>query len=195
MKYSLLLLFTSILISCSATSKLENPRNYEGKVSLSAKNISIKSSTPWFSAESTENILGNNTVEERGDFLLSEVLYGYENQLLGLEKSSEEEADIQFIIDEVRINRAHFTINFPNPGPLYRIMMDVNILKDGLLVEKRTLSTKVNMSIVNFGHLPFKWMSNKEVKNSEYQLATFDAGLTKLYQKLYFDYFDISLYL
>ena len=137
--------------------------------------------------------MSQDSVVTRGNYLLREVLLGYETRIERFEQSNSNNADVQFISKEIRVKRGYFTINFPNPEPIYKMMMDVEVYKYGELLGKATVKTRSNMSAVNFLDHPFIWMYSSEIKNPEYQFATFETGLAKLCQKLYFDYLDISL--
>lgn len=188
---SLLILF----VSCSISSRITSERDFTGNVNLNTDSLLVASNTPWFSGETISEIEQENLVAGTGDYLFSEMLIGYANQMFGVEQSSSENADISFMIRKVEVKRGYFTINFPNPGPIYKMAMEVDIYNGSRFIESATFKTRVNMSVINFGHLPFKWMSPTEMENTEYQLETFEAGLRKLYQKLYFEYFEISLIL
>lgn len=166
---------------------------FNGNVSFGVENLELISNTPWFSDDTVSEIQRTEFVLNQGDQLLSDVLFGYASQLQGIEQTASEDADLLFVIKKIEVERGLFIFNFPNPGPLYRMKMLVEVRNSAGEKELVKLKTLVNMSIVNFSHLSFKWLSLDEMKNSEYQLATFEAGLRKMYQDLYFNYFDISL--
>jgi len=187
---SILLIF---FIGCTSTKELTRSGNFYGNVNFGVEDLELSSSTPWFSDDTIFEIDSTDYVMDQGNQLLTDVLYGYASQLQGIEKTSSEEADLLFVIKKIEVERGLFTFNFPNPGPLYRMKMLVEIRNSAGGKEIVKLKTLVNMSIVNFSHLSFKWLSLDEMKNPEYQLATFEAGLRKMYQDLYFNYFDISL--
>lgn len=195
MKNTLLIWALILFTGCNSLSKLSNDRDFDGNVHLSTDSLILQNGTPWFSTETISEIEEENFIEGTGNFLFTEVLNGYATQMFGVEQSSAEEADISFIIKKLEVKKGYFTINFPNPGPIYKMVMVVDIYNGSALVDQVKFKTRVNMSVINFSHLPFKWMSPSEIGNKEYQLATFEAGLRKLYQKLYFEYFEISLIL
>lgn len=195
MKIIYLATFLILFISCSSASRLTSERDFTGNVDLSTDSLLVTSNTPWFSSETISEIEEENLVAGTGDYLFTEILNGYANQMFGVEQSSAEKADISFSIKKIVVKRGYFTLNFPNPGPIYKMAMEVDIYNGSTLIKSATFKTRVNMSVINFGHLPFKWMSPTETGNTEYQLETFEAGLRKLYQKLYFEYFEISLIL
>lgn len=195
MKRSFLVSLLILFVSCSSSSRITTERDFAGNVDLNTDSLLVASNSPWFSGETISEIEQENLVAGTGDYLFSEMLNGYANQMFGVEQSSPENADISFMIRTITVNKGYFTINFPNPGPIYKMVMEVDIYNGSKLIKSATFRTRVNMSVINFGHLPFKWMSPTEMGNTEYQLETFEAGLRKLYQKLYFEYFEISLIL
>lgn len=186
---SILLIF---FIGCTSTKELSRSGDFTGNVHFGVDNVELTSSTPWFSNKTINELDSANYILNHGNKLLDDVLYGYSSQLQGIEKSSASDADLLFIIKKVEVKRGYFTLNFPNPGPLYRLKMHVEVSNAGYK-KVVVLKTIVNMSIVNFSHLNFKWLNVSEKENSEHQISTFEAGLRKMYQDLYFNYFDISL--
>lgn len=149
--------------------------------------------TPWFNNDLADELTETSYVEEMGNDILDKILTSYPNQVFGVEKVPLEESNVRFELKKLTIKRAYISINFPNPGPIYRVLLDVDIYEKGVLLKSKTLRSRVNMSEVNFGHMPFKWLNEKERKDPEHQLATLEAGLRNIYQKLYFNYFNISL--
>ena len=193
MKFILALLVGSVM-GCSSLSNVNEFDDSSLKVSLEASDLIIISSTSWFGTETKELIEQDNRVETSGIYLLKQVVKGYSNQVGDVEVlNSVSESEVSFKIKEIKVRQSFISLNFPKPGPIYKIIMKADIVEQGRVTDSVTLKTKANMAELNFEHLSFKWMNESEKSNSEYQLITFDEGLRKLYQKLFFNYFDISL--
>ncbi|MBO6523824.1 MAG: hypothetical protein JJ971_08370 [Balneolaceae bacterium] len=194
MRIILLGIVVSLAFSSCKTSGSARADFYETKrVSIMNQDFDLVVNTPWFNNDLADELTETSYVEEMGNDILDKILTSYPNQVFGVEKVPLEESNVRFELKKLTIKRAYISINFPNPGPIYRVLLDVDIYEKGVLLKSKTLRSRVNMSEVNFGHMPFKWLNEKERKDPEHQLATLEAGLRNIYQKLYFNYFNISL--
>lgn len=194
MRIILLGIVVLLAFSSCKTSESAQAYSYETKrVSIINQDFDLVVKTPWFNNDLADELAKTSYVGEMGNDILDKILTSYPNQVFGVEKVPIDESNIRFELKKLTIKRAYISINFPNPGPIYRVFLDVDIYEKGVLFKSETIRSRVNMSEVNFGHKPFKWLDETERKNPEYQLATLEAGLRNIFQKLYFNYFNISL--
>ena len=188
--FTLLLMFTA----CETTHNVQEYDEERITVSVQTDALILKSPTSSFGESTKETLYNSNKVNNVGMSLLDGVVTGYSNQVGNVDViPPESDSQVQFIIKEIEVKKSLFTLNLPHPGPVYKMVMKVDVTEYGEVIESLVYRTKVNMSEINFAHLSFKWLTHEEKMNSEYQLKTFNTGLRKLYQKLYFNYFDISL--
>ena len=194
------LIFVSLILlffySCTSSYSVAHQEKAPQIVSIKTPDLSLGKTSKWFSSEVQNDILSTNLTEEIGRNILEQVVSGYKNQIGNFELSNgKDPADIVFEIKEVTVKRGRFTFNFLKPGPIYVMNMKANIMVEGKLVSSQTKRTVINMASVSFPEDAVKFMKPSEKGNTDYQMATFGAGLRKLYQSLYFDAFDISLQL
>lgn len=181
------------MVSCSSSFKTIDYESVQRTVSYAATDFEIVDKSNWFNDSLGDSLFNANYVQNTGNDILNIVVSSYENQLPDLEFVMNEDSDIEFRIQSVEVKRGLFTFNFAHPGPLYRMKMKGEIVEHGVVVDTFVLKELVNMAEINFGDESTKWMSKEEKGNKEYQLKTFRVGLRKLYQQLYFNYFDIKL--
>ncbi|MCG8372435.1 MAG: hypothetical protein MI700_02830 [Balneolales bacterium] len=182
------LLFVSL--GCSATSPFSG---FEGSVNHYAENVAVRSYSNWFSTNAVETVVEGNFVDEKGDYFLNVVIDNYPSQTTGLKESEDSNSGISFRVKSLEVKNA-FTLNIPDPGPVYKLNMEVDIFENGEFVESKAIKARVNMaSIVNEDKI-FNWLTAEEKNDINNQLLTFEIGLTRLYQKLYFSHFDINLH-
>ncbi|GAB5409478.1 MAG: hypothetical protein BalsKO_18430 [Balneolaceae bacterium] len=195
MRLIALLSVTLSLLSCSTVDISTKQDAQPQTISLSISDNPIISKTPWFSKELAVELLEASFAETLGENILQDVLVAYESQLPELVFVENQESDLKFQINSITVKRGLFTLNLAHPGPLYKMKMEASVIRNGLVIKKLSSSELVNMSQINFANHSTKWMTKEEKLNKEYQKKTFTAGLRKMYQKLYFNYFDISLQL
>ncbi len=189
----ILLLF---IIGCGSSSTILESGEKTQKVYLDASEVRIESNNRWFSEESLTAVDVNKTIEKSGQELLELVVTGYSDQVGNFEVvNSPDNADVVFKIEEIIVGQRTFTMNFVKPGPIYLMKIKAIVESEGF--ENYSLSKKslVNMAEVSYPDEGFKWMNNDEKSDTQNQLNTFNSGLRKLYQNLFFEAFDISLQL
>ena len=189
MRISLLIGLLLFLNSCSSTSPFIN---YSGDFSMQATPIEITSKTEFFSDETISQVIKSNFVKERGDYYLNKIIDGYHTQTQGFNFSEDNNIGVSFRVKEIRV-KSGFTLNFVDPGPIYRMFMDVDIYRYGELVVSETYRTSANMALVVKKDRFFNWLSTEDRNNPDNQIATFERGLRDLYRDLYFKHLDISL--
>lgn len=195
-RLSVLFLILLLLSGCASSLKTADPAPSLRYVSFQAPEFMIHSSTGLFSEETIQRQLNDEFVTTLGDRLLKQVLIGYGEQTEAFRyTSSDGDDDVQFIIRKVDVSRAYFTINLPHPGPVYKVRMHVDLVENGIISQSVIIRQRANMSEINFPKERFKWLTPEEKANTLYQEQTFRVAVRKLYQQLYFTYFDISLQL
>lgn len=192
---SAFLLFLLLFTGCASSLKTAGPSSTLRYVSFDAPDFILESSTDLFSDQTLKVQLDQQYVSKLGDRLLQQVIIGYGDQTEAFRYTNQKEFDVQFIIRKVKVSRGLFTLNFPHPGPIYKVKMYVELIENGQLAQSVILKQRVNMSEINFPKERFKWMTPDERALSEYQQQTFRVAIRKLYQQLYLTYFDISLQL
>lgn len=181
-----------VLIGCSSSNHFMKSDSGLKKVALFAEDIVITDSR-YFSEEAVNMIYEDNLAHELGNDLLQSIFKGFYNQMEGIEIVTDTtNADVIIEAKAVRTKHKRLTLNLPKPGPILKIEVDVEF-RDGNQRTEKSYSTKINMAEVNFPESNVKWMSKVEKENPELQKITFERGLRKLYQDMYFNYFDISL--
>jgi hypothetical protein len=192
----LLFLFLPLaLLSCSASLKTAQPAPNLRYVSFHAPEFKLHSSTSLFSEHTRTKQISEQYVTRLGDQLLQQVLVGYSDQTEAFRYADTGSEHVRFDITKVVVSRGYFTTNIPHPGPIYKVKMYVDLIENGLPAQSVVLKQRVNMSEINFPEERFKWMTPEEKDDSTYQEKTFRVAVRKLYQQLYFTYFDISLQL
>ncbi len=190
-----LLLLVLVVANCSSTEKVSPVSVTPKSISIEKSEIKLSTKTSAFGDDAIKILNAKDSIFNSGDLILQQVLNGYPSYVDGMTYSGYEEADIIFRIREVQVKRSYFTLNLPKPGPIYKVVMHVEIIEHGRKIDDLKYAVIANMAEINFKEKPFKWLSRAEVRNPEYQVSTFEVAIRKLYQNLYFDYFDISLLL
>lgn len=193
MKYIVLVVLFLSSFGCKNSFTITEIEGVERTVGFSDSSFKLESKTQWFDKDLADSYRRDSYVQNVGEKILKDVLVGYENQLPKLRFSNNGEENIQFVLRSVTVKRGIFTFNLTHPGPLYKVIMKVDIIEGGTVVDFVELKTLANMSDINFKDENTKWMSNEEKANQEYQKETFRVAIRKLYQELYFNYFKISL--
>ena len=179
-----------VSLGCSTMSPFSG---FQGSVNHYAENVDVRSYSNWFSTNAVETVVAGNLVDEKGDYFLNSVIDNYPSQTIGLRESEDANSGLSFRVKSLEV-RNSFTLNIPDPGPVYKLSMEVDIFENGEFVESQAIKARVNMaSIINEDKI-FNWLTNEEKNDINNQLLTFEIGLTRLYQKLYFNHFDINLH-
>lgn len=195
MKKGIIGLLAVLLYGCSPSLKLGESQGTTRTIYLNKKESSLISSSKWFGQEAIQQIESENLIMETGEKLMEQILNGYSTQTQGLEQVYDQsEADIVINISSVEVKRGWFTFNFLFPGPMYKLIMEIEVEEKNVVSKKKRYKKIGNMAYVNFkDSKTTKWMSKEEKSKPEYQLATFEEALRGMYEKFYFEYFDISL--
>lgn len=189
MRFSLLICLLFIVNSCSTTTPFID---YSGEISVTANPIDITSKSSFFSDESISQVKETDFVKQTGDYYLNKVIDGYYTQTQDFTFTDESNTGLRFHIKEIRV-KSGWTINFVDPGPIYRMFMDVDIYRNNQLILSETYKSTANMALVVKRDKFFNWLSSESKKNPDNQIATFERGLRGLYRNLYFKHLDISL--
>ncbi len=184
----LTILFTAI--SCRSTSPFIT---YSGDVSIQGTNATLSSSSNFFSVESVNKADSIEMIDERADHYLNLILEGYYQQTGHFNFTNDKNAPMYFDVQHVSVKTGYFSFNLVDPGPIYKMRMEVDIYSNGELLGTETYKTRVNMAQVINPEKMWNWLTLEEKNDSENQLTTFDIGLRSLYRNLFFKHLDISL--
>lgn len=195
MKYQYALIIFLILSGCASSSKVTSPQVQPSSAGFEQQQVELLTETEDFSEQTIKVLQDQRVVEQMGDQLLKQFIPAYANQLQGLEYSEENEADVVFKVTKIVVNTSSFTLNFPHPGPIYKVTMFAEIHENDGGTQMVELQEKANMSEINYPNERFKRLTKEEKNELENQQKTLNEALRRLYQKLYFQYFDISLQL
>lgn len=183
-----------LFIGCSSSLNLSDNSEDLRTVKIDFSDFSIGESTKWFSSDTKSGIISSDIVKSFGEDILSQFIVGYRNQIGNYKYvENDEVADITFIVKRIEVKRRWFTFNFLKPGPIYLMDIEADVKTErnvSTIVTKKSLT---NMATVTFPNDNMKWMSKDEKSDTENQIKTFQIGLRRLYQNLFFDAFDISL--
>lgn len=193
MRNFILLIGILLCINCQSSKTIISETAYERTVTFDAAKASLGAESRWFSEDARYEIEENQLLKKEGKSILAQVIAGYKKQIDDFKYVDLEKADITFRVNKVSVKRGRFTFNFLKPGPIYIMNIDADILIGDKFVSSIKKKTTVNMATVAFPDDNVKWMSRDEKGNSENQIDTFEVGLRRLYQNLYFEAFDISL--
>tara|TARA_R110002124_G_scaffold284802_2_gene462487 strand:- start:4962 stop:5549 length:588 start_codon:yes stop_codon:yes gene_type:complete len=189
----ILLVGILLFINCQYSKRIVNDTSYERTVTIDVATASLGEESKWFSEKTRSEIEEINLLKEEGKNILAQVVARYKNQIGDFKYIDLKEADVIFRVNKVSVQKGRFTFNFLKPGPIYRMKIDADLLIDGKFVSSIKKKIVVNMATVVFPEENVKWMSGEEKRNLENQMDTFEVGLRRLYQNLYFEAFDISL--
>ena len=191
--YFILLLF--LMGGCSSTATITRTEEIQHYAAFEAPDFELISKTDVFSNSTVVRLGDEHYVEETGDKLLRQIIPAYADQVGGIEYADPEIADVIFRIKSVTVKRTYFTLNFPHPGPIYKVTMAAEIEENDGRIQAIKLTRKANMSEINYPNERFKTLNAEEKNDFDNQFKTINAALRQLYQQLYFQYFDISLQL
>ena len=181
-------------LSCSSPLSLSDNSDQEKTVNIDFSEFELSAASKWFSTDTKSSIDSSEMVKKIGEDILSQLVIGYKNQIGNYKYvGNNEVADITFKVKSIDVKRRRFTFNFLKPGPLYLMIIKTDILTSGNETSSTTKKSLTNMSTVAFPDDNVKWMSREEKSDTDNQIKTFQVGLRRLYQNLYFDAFDISL--
>lgn len=190
----LLSLIGLLFISCSSSLSLSDGSDQEKTVSIDFSELELGATSTWFSTDTRSSIDSSELVKEIGEDILSQLVIGYKNQIGNYKYvGNDEAADITFKVKSIDVKRRRFTFNFLKPGPLYLMIIKTDIQTAGNITNNIAKKSLTNMATVAFPDDNVKWMSREEKSDTSNQIKTFQVGLRRLYQNLYFDAFDISL--
>ena len=190
-----LLIFLGVMSACSSTGQISKPEDIPRFAAFEASGFTLTSKKDVLSISTITQLSTEKWVQNTGDKLLAQIIIAYSDQLNELEYAHPAEADVIFKIKSVEVKRSYLTLNFPHPGPIYKVTMRAEIEEKGGRVQTVKLVKKANMSEINFPEVRYKRMSAEEKNNFKNQYKTLNAAIRQLYQQLYFQYFDISLQL
>lgn len=183
-----------LLIGCSSSMNLSNNSEELRTVKIDFSDFRIGESNKWFSSETKSRIFSSDIVENLGEDILSQFTIGYKNQIGNYNYvENAESADVIFKVTSVDVKRRWFTFNFLKPGPMYLMVIEAEVEMEGNISTIITKKSLTNMATVAFPKDNVKWLSRNEKSDTENQIKTFQVGLRRLYQNLFFDAFDISL--
>lgn len=195
MKYQYVLIVFLILSGCASSSKIKSPQVQPSTAGFEQQQVELLTETEDFGEQTIKVLQDQRVVEQMGDQLLKQFIPAYANQLQGLEYTEANEADVIFKVTKIVVNTSSFTLNFPHPGPIYKVTMFAEIHENDGEIQMVELQEKANMSEINYPNERFKRLTTEEKNELENQQKTLNEALRRLYQKLYFQYFDISLQL
>jgi len=185
-----------LFISCSSPLNLSDNSEELRTVKIDFSDFSIGESTKWFSSDTKTEISSSELVTSFGEDILSQFVVGYKNQIGNYKYvDNDEVADITFIVKRIDVKRRWFTFNFLKPGPMYLMIIEADVKTAENVSTIITKKSLTNMAAVAFPNDNVKWMSKNEKSDTENQIKTFQVGLRRLYQNLFFDAFNISLQL
>jgi hypothetical protein len=185
-----------LFISCSSPLNLSDNSEELRTVKIDFSDFSIGESTKWFSSETKSEIISFDIVKSFGEDILSQFIVGYRNQIGNYKYvDNDEVADITFIVKRIDVKRRWFTFNFLKPGPMYLMIIEADVKTAENVSTIITKKSLTNMATVVFPNDNVKWMSKNEKGDTVNQIKTFQVGLRRLYQNLFFDAFNISLQL